>query len=107
MTTAFGEARISDTKYEYDSLQELQDRKGTIIKDFKISSPSSSLHFSIGNSTLLKRTGEPEAVGAFAQISTLLNNSKRPILYVVFYPFVFIPCLFLPLLPIYLYRKSI
>ena len=107
MTTVFGEVRISDTQYEYDSLQELQDRKGTTIKDFKISSPSSSLHFSIGNSTLLKRTGEPEAVNAFAQISTLLNSSKRPILYAIFYPFTFVPLLFVPFIFIYLYRTSI
>jgi hypothetical protein len=106
-TSIFGGYRLSDNQYEFDSLNELQERRGTVIKYLTIGSPSSSLELDIGNETKLRRTGEPEAVTAFAQIVTLLDGCKRPLLNTFLHPLLYIPLMFLPIVFIIIFRKRI
>jgi len=87
MKAAFAVVEICDEEFEYDSIDELIERRGEQIKNLTISSavPSLSLKLSTGEIKLV-RDGETGTMTPFVQIQEILRRRQRKVLAVILNP---------------------
>jgi len=81
------EFSISDDDWEYDSIEELEAKRGSTIKKLTITSDSPKLSVSIGRgNTRISRGGSVIILGPYTQLQQLIKARRRHLLYIFLHP---------------------
>ena len=92
MRAADNKVTIGDDEFIYDSIEELQKRKGRVIKRLDLSNSASSLTFTMGNREVkLTRAGDIETISPYTQIKEILNKCRRKPWDTILHPYLIIP----------------
>ncbi len=94
MRAADNKVTIGDDEFIYDSIEELQKRKGRVIKRLDLSNSASSLTFTMGNREVKNANsgaGDIETISPYTQIKEILNKCRRKPWDTILHPYLIIP----------------
>lgn len=88
MGTISTNIQISDHEFDYDSIEELEERRGQYINDLELTIDSPLFSVTCAGEAKLMRGRERETLAPYLQIQSILKSRIRPFFALIFNPFV-------------------